>query len=623
MDDNRFLEMKFDPNTISHLGLQMYATLPPVIAEMISNSYDADASKVTLVLNDLDISNKIISVEDDGHGMSFDEINTNFLLIGRNRREGDPEKQKSRSGERYVIGKKGIGKLAFFGVAQTIQIATISNGLQNIFVLDWNDLIHSEGVYKPRIIKKDEKTTAADGTKITLTNLTRKSNFNPKDIAVRLAKAFSIFDEKKFNVIVKHNNDAGFPIDNKLRFEGIDADETWNFPLLDPDIKYDYSNKELIAGQIIASKTTIPEKMRGIALFSRGKLVNEHSFFDVKATSFGYSYLTGWLDIDFIDEWIPDVISTNRQSLNWEDERCNELKKYLEAVISFIYAQHRNSMEISKKKRIQEKTGLDIDAWIEGLPKHDKNLANKLVKAIVSNEGIDGDKAAELTGFVKDSFQFAAFKELAAEIDGSKSSDAELLNLLNEWKVIEAREMYKLSEVRIRTIQRFQEYIKTDAKEVPVMHNFFKQFPWLLDPRLMDFEDEVTYSQILRDQYPDSDEKLEEDRRIDFLCHNFVENMFIIELKRPSKVLGEKELLQALNYNTFMQKHLGNESHCNITCYIIGKQLSSKPSVQALAKSLKESNSVVVRTYTELLNSAIGYHKEFIDKYESLQATNT
>ena len=56
--------------------------------------------------------------------------------------------------------------------------------------------------------------------------------------------------------------------------------------------------------------------MRGIALFSRGKLVNEHSFFDVTATSFGYSYITGWLDIDFIDERIPDVISTNRQSLN-------------------------------------------------------------------------------------------------------------------------------------------------------------------------------------------------------------------------------------------------------------------------------------------------------------------
>ena len=39
------LEMRFDPNVITHLGIQMYSTLPPVIAELVSNSYDADFFK--------------------------------------------------------------------------------------------------------------------------------------------------------------------------------------------------------------------------------------------------------------------------------------------------------------------------------------------------------------------------------------------------------------------------------------------------------------------------------------------------------------------------------------------------------------------------------------------------
>ena len=362
--------------------------------------------------------------------------------------------------------------------------------------------------------------------------------------------------------------------------------------------------------------------MRGIALFSRGKLVNEHSFFDVKATSFGYSYLTGWLDIDFIDEWTPDVISTNRQSLNWEDERCNELKKYLEEVVSFIYVQHRNTMEINKKKRVQEKTGFDIDAWVEGLPKHDKSLANKLVKAIVSNEGIDGDKAAELTGFVKDSFQFTAFKELAAEIDGSKSSDVELLNLLNEWKVIEAREMYKLAEVRIQTINKFQEYIENDAKEVPVMHDFFVEFPWLLDPRIMNFKDEVKYSSMLKDHYDDSSLP-EEDRRLDFLCHNFVDQVFIIELKRPSKVLSMKELEQAFEYVDFIQNRMGNEYGCKVSCYLIGNKLADSSKVRRKADMYRNEGVVIVRTYEELLNAAKSYHSEFIEKYQSMNKART
>lgn len=611
------LEMTFDPNTISHLGIQMYSTLPPVIAELVSNSYDADAHKVTLILNDSDLTNKTISVEDDGHGMTFDEINSCFLVIGRNRRDGDAKNQKTRSGKRFVIGKKGIGKLAFFGIAKTIEITTVSNGLLNSFIMDWEELKNSDKVYKPRIIKKNDKTNLPNGTKLTLSNIARKSSFKPMDIAIRLSKTFSVFNKKDFNVVIKHNNESEIEVENKLRFENISIYKEWGFPFDDKEFEYDYSEKTKINGKIIASKTTIPENMRGIALFSRGKLVNEHTFFDVTATSFGYSYLTGWLDIDFIDEWEPDVISTNRQSLNWEDERCDELKKYLEAIISFVYKQRRDFIEIDKKKDIKKKIGVDIDTWVEDLPKHDKSLAKKLVKAIVSNDGIENDKAAELASFVKDSFQFTAFKEFAAEMKDDVSN-VELLDLLKEWKLIEAREMYKLSEVRIQTIKRFQENIEKDAKEVPVMHEFFKQFPWLLDPRIMNFKDEVTYSKLLKENFVEDDSVLESDKRLDFLCQDFSGIFFIIELKRPGKVIGMKELNQGVDYVSFIQSRLGNTFGHKIICYIIGNKLSTDASVKTVSDALAKDSTVYVKTYLELLTAAKNYHQEFIDKYEDL-----
>lgn len=614
MAEEKVLEMHFDPNTISHLGIQMYSTLPPVIAELVSNAYDADAHKVTIDLNDNDLSNMTISIEDDGHGMNFDEINTCFLLIGRNRRGTDGKNQKTRSGNRYVIGKKGIGKLAFFGVAKTIEITTVSNGLLNTFVMDWGTLKRSKSVYRPDIIKKDEKTELHNGTKIVLSNIERKSGFVPKQIATSLAKTFSIFDKHDFNVVIRHNSSSEISVEDKLRFENIAEYKTWDFPFADNDLDYQYKDK--IKGKIIASKRTVPENMRGVALFSRGKLVNEHSFFDVTATSFGYSYLTGWLDVDFIDEWVPDVISTNRQSLNWEDERCAELKRYIENVIVFIYKQHKENLEQDKKKNIKDKTGIDIDLWIKELPKHDETLAKKLVNTVLSNEGIDNDKAAELTGFIKDSFQFTTFKELAKEMSEETVSDRNLIELLKEWKIIEAREMYKLAEVRIQTIKKFQEFIETDAKEVPVMHDFFVQFPWLLDPRIMSFKDEVRYSTLLKDHFKEN--VSEKDRRLDFLCHNFVEQLFIIELKRPSKVLGNKELDQALAYNAFLSKHVGNENIHSISCYLIGASLSKDDTVRAKAEAFRNDGRVIVKTYDELLSAAMSYHTEFIEQYNRL-----
>ena len=91
----KVLEMKFDPNVITHLGIQMYSTLPPVISELISNAYDADATEVKIYLNDKDQEKSII-IEDNGHGMSFDEINDKFLLIGRNRRKDDQSDKGNR-----------------------------------------------------------------------------------------------------------------------------------------------------------------------------------------------------------------------------------------------------------------------------------------------------------------------------------------------------------------------------------------------------------------------------------------------------------------------------------------------------------------------------------------------
>ena len=40
------LKVTFDINTIDHLGVKLYSTLPPMIAELVSNAWDADAKNV-------------------------------------------------------------------------------------------------------------------------------------------------------------------------------------------------------------------------------------------------------------------------------------------------------------------------------------------------------------------------------------------------------------------------------------------------------------------------------------------------------------------------------------------------------------------------------------------------
>ncbi len=615
MTAQQTVKMSFDPNTIEHLGIQMYSTLPPVIAELVANAYDADAPSVKIFLEDA--REKRIIIEDTGHGMSFEDLEAKFLKIGRNRRDGN--KQFSESGQRKVIGKKGIGKLSFFGIANHVEITTRRDSKKNSFEMDWNDIKNSGDEYEIPLTKHDEPCTGErSGTKITLTAIRRKTPFTPQSLAVSLARAFSVFNEKDFNAEIIHNNLQPKKVTNELKYDSIDTEYEWDFPYSEVDSQYEYAAQ--ITGKIISAKTPVSSSMKGIALFSRGKLVNAHEFYGEKASSHGYTYLTGWLDIGFIDEWEQDVIGTSRQSLNWENEGTSELKDYLQKVVKKIYSERRKRIEEKKKQEIKEKTGMDVDEWLTALPKHEQALARKIVNQIIGNEGIDTEKSGGLVGYVKDAFQFEAFKEFATEIAETDEIDSgKFVELLREWQFVEAKELYRLSIGRISTIEELSKHMEENSKEIPTTHQFFKQFPWLLDPRIIEFRDEVTFSKLLKENYPD-DELEESNRRIDFVCTSVSNSRFIIELKRPRHKITHRDLTQAADYKSFLEEHIGNThgSASQVDAYVIGGKYGDDRLTRSEIDTRKKSG-IFVKTYTELLENAKKYHQEFIDRYEQLQ----
>jgi hypothetical protein len=615
--------MRFDPNTIEHLGVKMYSTLPPVIAEIVSNAYDAEAHNVDIWLFD-EGEKKEIVIKDDGHGMSFDDINKQFLRIGRNRRK-DTESQKSKNGRRFVIGKKGIGKLSFFGISNKIKVETINSGIKNAFILDWSMLRQIDDVeehYKPQILVLNEPTDEPPGTAITLQDINRKTSFSPEDIAYSLAKSFQVFDEDDFKATIYHNRKENkTSIKNELIFSNLKIMHSWKFPIHEKRDPKEYYCEDLITGQVLLTEDTVSPKMRGIALFSRNKLVNEYEFYDIIATSHGYSYLTGWLNVDFIDLFEEDVISTNRRSLNWETTETRDLKNYLAKVIQGIFNESKKIKEKDKVNKFEAVSGLTLDTWIDPLPLHDQKLARKLVNSIIVSEGLDAKKASELVGFIKDSFQFESFKEIVREFNeiDDISSD-KIINLFREWELIEAREMYKLSLGRIETIKTFEKLIRENAKEVQQIHPFFEKFPWVLDPRINMFRHELQYATILRENYPEV--LLEEkNRRIDFLCTSVSNHRFIMEIKRPLHTITLKDIEQAKDYRSFIEDRLESSKNSpeRVIAYLVGGKIdNSDRKTRDEIESMQSVDKVYVKTFDQLLTDARNYHKEFIDRYDQL-----
>ena len=386
MNDSPF-ELRFDPQTIKHLGVRMYSTLPPALAEIISNSYDADANKVVITLTEDAGKPKQIKVEDDGKGLSLDEINGKFLVIGRNRRndEGDVPSKKYN---RLPTGKKGLGKLALFGLAKTITILTRQNGKQNEFVLDWDDLSAAHGIYQPKATQIDQPTGEADGTIITLTHLKRESPFDFSGLADSLSRIF-IFDEN-FHLIIESPSGDKISIDNKRRYQTLDKQFEWDLSstVLVPTTS-EYFGK--MAGLLITSEKPLAPAsgLRGIALFSRGKLVNAPEFFSSSTSSHFYQYLTGWISVDFIDLMAEDVISTNRQSIDWEHHEMEKLRKFLSGIVSQVNNDWRVKRKAKKDQDLKDTTGIDTNAWINTMPADVKEYAQQIIESLGGEDALE------------------------------------------------------------------------------------------------------------------------------------------------------------------------------------------------------------------------------------------
>src|SRR5712692_3467523 len=117
--------MTISRTTIDKLGIKLYDKVAAVVAELIANAYDADATEVTVTLplgqwlasrsggktKDHGFN---ITVADNGHGIPPEDVNKFYLKVGLDRRSSSGRGALSPS-KRHVMGRKGVGKLAPFG----------------------------------------------------------------------------------------------------------------------------------------------------------------------------------------------------------------------------------------------------------------------------------------------------------------------------------------------------------------------------------------------------------------------------------------------------------------------------------------------------------------------------
>ncbi|HEP0305516.1 TPA: ATP-binding protein [Providencia rettgeri] len=624
-------EIKIDLNVLNHLGMSLYSNTPAVLTEIISNAWDADAKEVNI---DIDVDKGVVTIVDDGHGMTKDDINYKFLNVGYARR--DNNRSKSELLQRQVMGRKGIGKLAMFSLANKIQVFTYKKGNEpqafEIDVLELQDSIKNKLKYVAKSIELPENIQY--GTTIKLYDLKKSIERTQTYLRKRLARRFSIIGPRN-KFIVKIN---GIEITTEDRDFLSDLEFLWEFgssdsdrisacknivhsKILDNKISYD-GNTYCVSGYIGSVekpsqlKKDIEISNNNIAIIANGRVFEEDILLEFGSAKVFTNYLVGELVIDFLDDnERPDMATSSRQKLQQNDPRYPLIKSFFERSLQEI---DKNWDEWRREKGLNDikDSSPAVNEWLEKMSKHERKNAEKLIGKINTIRFSGDDESQKNTKKIVLKNAVLAFERLRIQDNLDSLDKIDDLNSLNFKEIfasindIEASMFYDITSQRLKVIEKFERISDRTGNELEkVVQEYLYDHLWLLDPSWERVTGSSTIEQTLTTELKQINPEAKTGARIDIAFKTVSGKHVIIEMKRPSVSLDIMELVgQGRKYMDAMTQwfinnpnscHNGNIPNIEII-FLLGKGYKDSHNHHFIISQLASINGKVL-TYSDLI----------------------
>lgn len=624
-------------NALNHLGVNLYSSVPAVLSEAVANAWDADARNVSI-----DIGADSITIVDDGHGMSRDDCNKKFLTVGYARR-----KEGGRSpGGRVVIGRKGIGKLSLFSIADVIEIHTARKGSRadrSGFVMDINrirDKIERGGSSTTtcELEEVDESRIEIDhGTRIKLTGLNRRIGRDAKAVRKNLARRFSIIDPAhSFSVTVNGDavtiNDRDYwPRLEYVWYMGSEGDRITRqckCKRAEIDEAVDNDREYRVSGWVgtVKKQEDIDDGNNRITVMARGKIIHEDILSGIKEGGVFSKYIIGEIRADFLDiDEEEDIATSSRQSVIEDSPRFIALREYVKStVIKKIQSEWTKfRTENAKDDALSDPA---VREWFENLSSGNRKYAERLFQKIETFKALGTESKIELYKATIVAFETLAMYEQLSALDRVREGEGldEFLRVLGDVDKLEAAHYLDITRCRLEILKNFQDLVDEDAKE-RVLQKYLFDHLWLLDPSWDRAGEDKEMEKSLKSAFGAIDANLtkdEESARVDIRYRTYAGMHVIVELKRHSAKVNIHRLTEQIEkYNDAMVKILearqDPHQQISIVC-VLGGEPGPGRDAKKKQEQLKIHNGRYV-TYESLIHGARQAYADYIEKWEGVK----
>ena len=173
--------LRANSHVLRLLGEELIGDDGLAIFELVKNSYDADANIVAVTI-DLNNATQTVVVQDDGFGMSLEDLRSKWLVLATDSKRGQSQRFRSPIHNRLPLGEKGVGRVAAFKLGKQLTLITKKKNEKECSLRINLDELIGQGAYLDQLSVQVEerdvpivflgKTT---GTKVEISDLYRKN----------------------------------------------------------------------------------------------------------------------------------------------------------------------------------------------------------------------------------------------------------------------------------------------------------------------------------------------------------------------------------------------------------------------------------------------------------------
>ncbi len=628
---SKSLFLTFHGRVLEHLGIQIYQSPVNSIAEMVSNAWDADAEAVDITLPvNVDTGSELV-ICDNGIGMTFNECQQRFLNVGWNRRRNDPN-EKSPGKKRPILGRKGIGKFAGFGIAERIQIETVSivTGERTVFYLDLPQLLSEDYVSTERktvtVLEYEEPNPARiskHGTKVTLSTLKLKLTPNPAQFAKSMARRF-ILHQRQADFTVKVNArdlpdgldlsgvQFSYPQDYRSG-EGptnisID-DDGWGIETIE------HGNK--ILWRFMFHKETIDEEeLRGIAVYANGKIAQAPFLFNLTGGlggQHGVEYLAGQLQADYLDVMDEDLIATERQRINWDHEATLPLLEWGKSRVKGLLKLWQLRRSEGRLDELEMKVS-EFGDRIRTLPTHESKVIRNALLKLAQIPTLSDKQYSELGDAILTAWEQGRIRELINSIaETDQMSEGELLSILIEAQIVTALNVAEAVRTKLLAIAGLKDRIDKQELELAV-RNYIAEHPWMISPQWETYRREHRVAALVTSIAEKTGLTAPDYKgRVDLVLSSG-SHLLVLEFMRPGLKLDWDHLSRFERYITLIRSgvHANTAGQFDtVSGFVIADQLDNLPEIVSKIKAMRREDMFAM-DWQNLLSEALNAWREYL-----------